>query len=137
MAHFAQLDDENIIIRIVCVANETITDESGKEVEELGIQHLKLLCGDDTRWVQTSYNDSFRRQYASCGGVYDPIDDVFIDPKPLNLDSFILRDGRWYPPVDRPTEPAPGWSEYTFDGWIWDEENIQWSPVKPPPKEEP
>ena len=136
MAHFEQLDENTVVLRVVCVSNETITQD-GVESEELGVSHLKLLLGEDTRWVQTSYNDSFRRQYAACGGVYDPIDDVFIDPKPLNLDSFVLRDGRWYPPVDRPSEPAPGWSEYTFDGWIWDEENIRWSPVPPPPKEKP
>ena len=132
MAHFAQINENNIVIWVVSVSNEEITDENGTESEDKGINLLKSIVGEDTKWVQTSYNSNFRRQYASAGGIYDPTSDVFIDPKPAGVESFVLVDGKWYPPI-----PAP--EKYTEENWpeengeyteahafYWNEESLSW-----------
>jgi hypothetical protein len=76
MAHFAELDENNFVIRVVVVDNERLMDENGVEQESLGIAHLnKLEPGG--RWVQTSYNSSFRKNYAGIGAYYDEEKDAF------------------------------------------------------------
>lgn len=80
MAHFAQIDYENRVLQVLVVNNEDILDENGDESEELGIKLLKSVCGEATRWVQTSYNGNFRGCYAGIGTTYDPNKDEFIPP---------------------------------------------------------
>lgn len=79
MAHFARLED-NIVQEVVVVNNAVILDSDGVEQEQLGIDFCKSLYGEDTNWIQTSYNGSFRGQYAGLGDIYDPIEDKFITP---------------------------------------------------------
>ena len=78
MAHFAELNELNIVGRVIVVNNDVITDENGIEQEEIGINFCKSLYGENTTWIQTSYNNNFRGQYASSGMIYDPIEDKFI-----------------------------------------------------------
>jgi hypothetical protein len=78
MAHFAELDESNKVINIIVVSNEDIKDQDGVESEEVGIDFCKSLFGENTRWVQTSYNASFRGMYAGINSTYDPIADVFL-----------------------------------------------------------
>lgn len=77
MAHFAQLDENNIVTGVLVVNNEKIVDENGNESEQKGIDFLKSLLGQDTRWVQTSYNGNFRSKYAAIGDKYDETNDIF------------------------------------------------------------
>lgn len=77
MAHFAKLDKNNIVTEVIVVNNEVITDENGNENEQLGIDFCKQLFGTDTKWVQTSYNGSFRERYAGIGMYYDEVEDTF------------------------------------------------------------
>lgn len=92
MAHFAQLDDNNIVLQVVVISNDDIKDEQGNEVEEIGINFCKQLfainLGENTRWVQTSYNKNFRELYAQPGYIYDPIQDKFINPIPTIIPDF-------------------------------------------------
>ncbi len=78
MAHFAQLDETNKVINVIVIANKDTSDENGVENEEIGIAFCKLLFGQDTRWVQTSYNANFRGVFAGINGSYDPINDIFL-----------------------------------------------------------
>jgi hypothetical protein len=78
MAHFAQLDDNNKVTQVVVLANEFITDESGNEVEALGVGFLSGLIGGV--WKQTSYNGNFRGKYAGIGDTYDGELDEFVTP---------------------------------------------------------
>jgi hypothetical protein len=78
MAHFAEIDDEGRVLRVVVVANRDITDRWNRERESLGVELCKNLFGADTRWVQTSYNASFRGKFAGVGDVYDAASDQFI-----------------------------------------------------------
>jgi hypothetical protein len=70
MAHFAKIED-NIVREVIVVNNTVITDENGKEQEFLGVAFCKSLFGEDTKWVQTSYNGSFRGKYAGSGDYWD------------------------------------------------------------------
>lgn len=84
MAHFAQLDENNVVLRVIVVHNnelvankQTSVNEDGSiavsviESEDRGVAFCQSLFGADTRWVQTSYNNSFRGKYAAIGDVYD------------------------------------------------------------------
>jgi len=70
MAHFAQLEN-NIVTQVIVVNNEEVPDEA------TGIAFCKSLYGDNTEWVQTSYNANFRDKYALPGMKYDPVKDIF------------------------------------------------------------
>ena len=86
MAHFAELDSNNVVLRVLVVSNDDITDDNGQEQESLGVAFLQGLLGTDTRWVQTSYNGNFRGRYAGIGFTYDPVTDVFVEPEPEPID---------------------------------------------------
>lgn len=79
MAHFAELKN-NIVQQIIVVNNETLENKSFPESEPIGIAFCKSLYGEDTDWVQTSYNANFRGKYASIGMIYDPTIDEFKFP---------------------------------------------------------
>jgi hypothetical protein len=79
MAHFAEIKN-NTVARVIVINNEVIIDENNIEQEALGVAFCKTLYGDDTQWVQTSYNGTFRGQYAGTGMTYDPVADEFVLP---------------------------------------------------------
>ena len=79
MAHFARIEN-NIVTHVTVINNEVITNNKGKEVEQLGIDFCKSLFGADTEWVQTSYNGTFRGKYAGSGDLYDPVLNIFTTP---------------------------------------------------------
>lgn len=82
MAHFAQLNNENTVIQVIVVNNDIITDNDGIEQESLGISFCKSLYGEDTIWLQTSYNGNFRGAYAGIDIMkYDSALDIFYIPK--------------------------------------------------------
>ena len=96
MAYFAELDENNIVLRVIAVANDILLDEQGNEVEQKGIDFCKSLLGGN--WIQTSYNTfgnqhregktPFRKNYAGIGFTYDPQRDAFIQPRPEGNVSF-------------------------------------------------
>lgn len=103
MSHFAKIGKDNIVTEIVVTEQDFIN--SGK-------------VGDSFLWVQTSYNNSFRKQYAGIGYTYDKANDVFIKPKPYA--SWILDDNHdWQPPTAMPDDgKVYDWNEDTKS---WDE----------------
>jgi len=123
MAHFAEIDSNNIVLRVIVLANETIADEDNKEQEQLGLDfianHLKL----PGIWKQTSYNNNFRKQYAFVGGTYDASADEFVNAQPYP--SWTLDESNdWQPPVEEPTLSQ----EQIDDGYatIWIEDKLKW-----------
>lgn len=78
MAHFAELDDNNIVIRVIVVDNNKLLDENRQENEETGIYFLKSLFGENTKWKQCSYNGNFRENYPGPNYYYDEIGDFFV-----------------------------------------------------------
>jgi hypothetical protein len=85
MAHFAELDQNKNVIQVIVVANDEILD-NGIESEQKGIAFCKSLYGENTHWIQTSYNNNFRKNYAGIGFTYDEILDGFISPKPQDIE---------------------------------------------------
>ena len=112
MAHFAKLDENNIVVEVNVVNNEVLNPNNE---EASGILFLTEWSGGYTNWKQTSYNENFRKQYAGIGYSYDPVADVFIAPQPYP--SWTLDDNfDWQPPTPRPE----GIDLY------WDEETLSW-----------
>ena len=112
MAHFAQIDERGTVIQVIVVNNEDILDDNGQESEVVGKQFCTNLLGGE--WVQTSYNGNIRKQYASVGGTYDAVNDVFISEKPYP--SWVLDENfDWQAPI-----PMPG------EDYEWEEETQQW-----------
>lgn len=78
MAHFAEIDSDNVVLRVLVVNNEDMKDEDGNEVESIGAAYLERLFGGT--WVQTSYNSNMRGKYAAIGDTYDSVKDEFVAP---------------------------------------------------------
>jgi len=78
MAHFAQLDENNIVINVIVVDNNELIDDLGYESEQKGIDFCVAHFGG--RWIQTSYNATFRGIYAGIGYTYDEAKDCFVSP---------------------------------------------------------
>lgn len=117
MAHFAQIDDNNIVTNVIVVANSECLDSNGNESEEVGINFCTNLLGG--RWVQTSYNNKIRRYFAGIGYYYDQTRDAFIPPKPFLSWVFNEETYEWDPPIPRPTNTLH----------YWDESEKNWKPV--------
>lgn len=123
MAHFAELDENNIVLRVTVVSNADLLDENGNEVEALGVAVCEQQLGG--RWVQTSYNGNFRKKYAAAGDRYDEAADVFVRRQPFP--SWILNDEyEWQPPTPKPTDDAT---------YTWDEDTLSWVVVPEPADE--
>jgi len=113
MAHFAKLDENNIVTEIVVLNNEVILKADGTESEYKGKVFLNQLFGN-ANWVQSSINCSFRKNHATIGSFYDEEKDAFIYPKPYESWVLNLATCRWEPPIPRPTEGGHyGWNEET------------------------
>ena len=79
MAHFARIEN-NIVREVIVVNNEVLENKPFPESEPIGIAFCKSLFGEDTNWLQTSYNSNFRGAYAGSGMIYDPELDIFTTP---------------------------------------------------------
>ena len=116
MAHFAQIDENNKVLKVIGVDNNELLI-NGVENEAKGINFCKLLLGENTNWVQTSYDNSFRKQYAGVDYTYDINKNIFIRPQPYP--SWILNtDNEWSAPVPYPEDEN---NKYT-----WNEELLNW-----------
>ena len=117
MAHFAKLGLNSKVIGVHVVDNEVLEDENGNEKEQLGIDFLNKLHTYPF-WVQTSYNGSFRKNYAGIGARYDDELDAFISSKPFS--SWLLNEEscQWEAPTQMPDDGAM---------YMWDEEVQDWS----------
>jgi hypothetical protein len=115
MAHFAELDDNNIVKQVIVVHNNELLDESGIESEQKGIDFCTNLFGG--RWIQTSYNGTIRKNFAGQSYLYDPIRDAFIAPQPYN--SWVMDEAtyQWKAPIAYPTDEKV---------YIWNELDTAW-----------
>jgi len=79
MAHFAQLNDDNIVQQVIVIANELVSDPA-PDNEQSGIDFIANTLKLGGVWKQTSYNNNFRGTYAGIGYTYDAVNDVFVAP---------------------------------------------------------
>ena len=135
MAHFASLDENNVVTQVIVVANEDTADSNGVEAEEIGVAFCKKLLGADTHWKQTSYNGNFRKRYAGISYSYNEELDAFIAPKPFESWVLVEETADW----ESPEGPAPTLTEAQVESrsfYRWDEENLEWALETPPAPEE-
>ena len=120
MAHFAELDENNIVTKVIVVHNNELLDDEGQENEAKGVEFCNSLFGH-TNWVQTSYNNNMRKQFAGVGYTYDSDKDVFVAPQPFP--SWSLDDNSdWQPPTPMPEDD---------NLYVWNEETQNWDLVEP------
>ena len=118
MAHFAQLDSNNVVTQVIVVGNDDITDSNGNEVESIGVAFCQKLLGADTNWKQTSYNNKIRTRYAGIGYSYDASLDAFIAPQPFASWTLDNTSKDWVAPITAPTltdEQIAARSVYQWD----------------------
>jgi len=106
MAHFAEVDENNIVTRVL------VTDNS---YPEEGYEWLLDTFGG--RWIQTSYNARIRKNFASVGYSYDEVLDAFIAPKPFDSWTLDVETCQWVAPIPRPSGETV---------YVWDEESLNW-----------
>jgi len=124
MAHFAEIGLNNVVLRVIVVANEELLDENGQESEAKGAEFCRNLLGGT--WVQTSDNANFPKNFAGIGYTYDSGRNAFISPKPYP--SWVLNEQtcQWDTPVPRPNDGNP---------YYWDEATVSWVLVEQSPIE--
>lgn len=119
MAHFAKLDENNVVLSVEVINNDVITVD-GVESEEAGMAFLSKIYGH-TNWKQTSYSNSFRGRFAGVGFIYNNDLNVFYPPKPYPSWKLNTEKLEWEPPIPM---PEPHYRE-GFK-WRWLEENQEW-----------
>jgi hypothetical protein len=115
MAHFAQLDENNIVTQVIVVNNNDCLDSNGQESEAIGVAFCQSLLGGN--WKQTSYNGNIRKNYAGVGYTYDEQRDAFIPPKPYPSWVLVEDTCLWTAPVAMPTDNK---------FYNWDESSLNW-----------
>jgi hypothetical protein len=106
MPHYAKLDNDNIVTEVI-VADPTY------------IANLD----ESFRWIQTSYNNNFRKNYAGKGYTYDRVRDAFIAPKPYPSSKFVEESCTWEMHTSYPADKEI----YTQE---WDEDNLVWKEIE-------
>jgi len=112
MAHFAQLDENNVVTQVIVVSNDDTSDSGGVETESIGVAFCQKLLGASTNWKQTSYNGSMRGNYAGIGYTYMSnvatlgvgSTDIFISPQPYASWGIGKTSAEWICPLGA----APG-----------------------------
>jgi len=117
MAHYAQIDENNIVTQVIVIDNKDTADANGVEKEYIGAAFCERLFGGT--WKQTSYNGNIRKNYAGIGYTYNADIDAFVAPQPYaswTLDA----NAQWQAPVAMPTDGKM---------YSWDEETQAWVEV--------
>ena len=129
MAHFAKLDENNLVINVNAVSNAELLDENGQESEAKGIAFLTAWSGGHKNWKQTSYNGNIRKNYAGIGYTYREDIDAFVPPKPFA--SWVLNEetAQWEAPVAMPADAGTGEPPKMYS---WDEATTSWTEVTQP-----
>ena len=151
MAHFAELNNSNEVLRVIVISNDDVEANGGElsSEAETFVASIVPHSEDGTAWKQTSYNNNFRKQYAGIGYSYDSSKDKFISPQPYPSWSLDSNDD-WVAPVTYPTiteidselvliswdEDNQKWLGATYTGdpivttnYEWDATNLQWNEV--------
>jgi hypothetical protein len=115
MAHYAQIDENNIVTQVIVIDNKDTADANGVEKEYIGAAFCERLFGGT--WKQTSYNGNIRKNYAGIGYTYNADIDAFVAPKPYpswTLDA----NAQWQAPTAMPTDGKMySWNEET-QTWV-------------------
>jgi hypothetical protein len=119
MAYFAEINNFNIVQRVITIANDVLLDENGNEQEALGSAFCIDLFGGT--WKQTSYNGNIRKNFAGPGFFYDVARDAFLAPRPFVSWTLNEETCLWQAPAAQPSDD---------NDYEWDETNKNWSLIK-------
>jgi len=122
LAHFAELDEHGVVLRVIVVSNDVCKDKHGKENERYGEFFCMSLFGPDTIWKQTSYNGNIRKNFAGIGYTFDPALDGFVPPQPYPSWRLNEETCLWDAPTPMPTDGKM---------YHWDEATISWVEITP------
>jgi len=126
MAYFAELNSDNKVLRVISINNNVILNDEGVESESKGIEFCKSLYGQDTIWIQTSYNNRIRKQFAVIGDTYDSIKNIFIRKQPYYPSSWTLDSNNdWIPPFPKPNGVSKINGKWYQVYGTWDEKNMR------------
>ena len=137
MAHFAKLDANNVVEQVIVVSNDDIKDNTGTEVESIGIAFCQKILGASTNWKQTSYNATMRGNYAGIGMTYAEnirtlgvaSTDVFLNTQPYPSWTIGINTARWFPPDNPGAAPALSDSDKAAGKYyVWDETDYNADP---------
>ena len=121
MAHYAKIDENNVVTQVIVVDNKDTADAFGVEKEYIGAAFCERLLGGT--WKQTSYNGNMRKNYAGIGYTYRADIDAFVPPKPFA--SWLLNaNAQWEAPVAMPQDGKM---------YSWDEAAQAWVEVEGAP----
>ena len=122
MAHFAELDNNNVVLRVVVVGNDCVPSDEHIDGETWCVNFFKT-----PNWKQTSYNSNFRKQYCGEGFTYDAAKNKFLSPQPHASWALDANDD-WQAPITYPTVTTYG-SNDPLDTYsiTWDEDNLKWT----------
>jgi len=121
MAHFAELDENNVVKRVIVVGNADTSDASGVEKEHIGAAFCERLLGGV--WKQTSYNGNMRKRYAGVGFTYNAALDAFVAPKPFASWTLNNTTADWDAPVAKPNDGK---------NYSWNESALAWEEMATP-----
>jgi len=143
MAHFAQLDGNNVVTQVIVVGNDDTSDSNGVEVESIGVAFCQKLLGAETNWKQTSYNGNMRGNYAGIGYTYMTnvatlgvgSTDIFISQQPYASWTIDTTAAQWKAPITQPTltdDQIAARSYYTWDESAYQGDNSKgWTLTTP------
>jgi hypothetical protein len=117
MAHFAQINEDNIVTQVIVVSNDDCAGGDYPESDPVGAAFCANLLGGT--WKQTSYNNNFRKRYAGIGYTFREDLDAFVGPQPFPSWTLNETTADWEAPVPMPTEGY----------WTWNETSQQWDEV--------
>jgi hypothetical protein len=118
MAHFAQINENNIVTQVIVVSNNDCGGGDYPESDAIGASFCHNLLGGT--WKQTSYNNNFRKRYAGIGYTFNSDLDAFIAPQPYPSWTLNVETADWQAPVAKPET----------GNWTWNESNQQWDEIE-------
>ena len=136
MAYFAQLNENNVVVRVIVVSDDDTSDSNGVVSENIGVGFCEKTFGADTNWKQTSYDGNIRGNYAGIGYTYMEnvatlgvgSTDIFIDPQPYNSWGISTTSAEWVSPITQPTltdEQVAAGSDYTWNESAYQADNTK------------
>jgi len=124
MAHFAELNSNNVVKRVIVVSNDNINNSDGNEDESVGIAFCKSLYGANTNWKQTSYHGNIRKNFAMIGSLYNASLDAFTAPQPYSSWTLDSDTADWVSPLG--AEPTLTDEQIASNSYYrWDEDAYQ------------
>lgn len=127
MGHFAEIDSNNVVIRVLKACNQDIANNGGEQSEQAG-EHFGKIAGysnNGVKWVQTSYNNNFRKKFAGVGDTYDAVKDIFWNENSPYPSWILDSNYDWQPPISKPLKNTWGLNNAPLVA-RWSEEKLNW-----------